>query len=251
MDWKTLRKDKLERTASYRPSDTRMGSLWGVLERMGDVWGRFLTLSWWEKGLVIGTGVLFTVFAPVAAFAFMGGGGDDSAVVAPTDTPIVIVADGPTPTITPQATSTPKRVAPTPTPRPPNRKDCDEIRGTNYQSDAEREWYVDNCEEPTETPTNTPRQPSQPPSQPPSVPTNTPVSQPSITAAQAKSLAVSWISSSPVFSELIVTPGLCSASGSGGGWTVTCTGSTPGCDGAACNITVRVCVSSSGSVRQC
>ena len=90
----------------------------------------------WEKGLVIGTGVLFTVFAPVAALAFMGGDGEDGAVVSvATSTPVVIIYDGPTPTITPQPTSTPKALAPTRTPKPPNREDCDAIQGTTYQSD--------------------------------------------------------------------------------------------------------------------
>jgi hypothetical protein len=250
MDWKSLREEKLAKTASYRPDDSRMGGIWGSIERLGDVWGRFLTLSWWEKGLVIGTGVLFTVFAPVAAFAFMGGDGEDGAVVSvATSTPVVIIYDGPTPTITPQPTSTPKALAPTRTLKPPNREDCDEIRGTNYQSDDERDWYTDNCDEPEPTDTATPIQ--GPPGNPPPVnPTDTPAPQPSISASQARSLAASWIRSSPAFGELNVSAGSCIASASGDGWRVSCTGDTTGCGAAACDIKISVCVSASG-VRQC
>lgn len=249
MDWKTLREEKLAKTASYRPTDARVGALWQAIDRIGDTWERFMVLSWWEKGLIIGASVLFVVLTPMAAFAFIGGDGDKGqAALFPTTTPVAIIADfTPTPTITPQATSTPKAVPPTPSPRPPNREDCDEILGTAYQSDDERDWFIANCDEPPPVDTATPVPP------PPvfQQPTDTPEPAPSITASQARALAAVWIGSNPAFGELTVSAGSCNAQASGDGWRVSCTGTTTGCEGAACDITVRVCVSSIGGVRQC
>ncbi len=58
-------------------------------------------------------------------------------------------------TDTPQPTATPIPVAPTTvptltprptaTPRPPDRFNCSAIKGTDYRSLAEREWYLANC----------------------------------------------------------------------------------------------------------
>ncbi len=246
MDWKTLREEKLAKAAAFRPTESRGGAWWSALDRLGDVWGHFMVRSWWEKGMVIGTGVLLTILTPIAAFALMGDDEGQAALI-PTSTPVAIIANsGPSPTITPQATSTPKAVPPSPTPKPPNREDCDKIRGTAYQSDDERDWFADNCDEPE--PTDTPR-PAQPPVN--QQPTNTPQPEVSISASQARSMAATWIRSNPAFSELIVSAAACNAQASGGGWRVTCTGTTPGCDGAACEIIIRVCISSGGSIRQC
>lgn len=250
MDWKTLREEKLAKTASYRPTDARVGALWQAIDRIGDTWERFMVLSWWEKGLIIGASVLLVVLTPMAAFAFIGGDGDKGqAALFPTTTPVAIIAGlDPTPTITPQATSTPKAVPPTPSPRPPNREDCDEIRGTAYQNATERDWFIDNCDEPEPTDTATPVPPPPPVNQ---QPTDTPQPEPSISAAEARSLAAGWIRSSPAFSELSVSSAGCNAQPSGDGWRVGCTGTTPGCEGTACEITIWVCVSSGGSTRQC
>ncbi len=250
MDWKTLREDRLAKAASYRPTEPREGAWWSALDRLGDVWGRFMVLSWWEKGLMIGAGVLLAVLTPMAAFAFIGGDGDKGqAALFSTSTPVAIIADsGPTPTITPQATSTPKAMPPTGTPKPPNREDCDEIQDTAYQSDDERDWFMANCDdepEPVDTATPVP---------PPIIiqqPTDTPQPEASISASQARSIAAGWVRSNPAFSELILSSGGCIAQASGSGWRVSCTGTTTGCAGAACEITIRVCVSSSGGVRQC
>ncbi len=46
------------------------------------------------------------------------------------------------PSATPEPTEEP---SPTPEPTPAYRTDCDAIRGTPYQSDEERAWYVQNC----------------------------------------------------------------------------------------------------------
>ncbi len=251
MDWKTLREEKLAKTASYRPTAPREGVLWTATEGMGNAWIRFLLLSVWEKGMVIGVGVLLAVIGPMAAFALMGGDEGQPALF-PTATPIAIIADsGPTPTITPQATSTPKAVPPTPTAKPLNREDCDEIRGTVYQSNDEQEWFIANCEEepePVDTATPEPVDSAPPVQQP----TNTPQPEPSISASQAQTMAASWIRSNVAFSELNVSTGGCNAQPSGSGWRVGCTGTTSGCQAATCDTLIWVCISSSGgSIRQC
>jgi len=54
------------------------------------------------------------------------------------------VADA-VPTVVVQPTSTPEPT-PTATPAPPdNREDCAEIRGTDYLSREERQWFLSNC----------------------------------------------------------------------------------------------------------
>ncbi len=250
MDWKTLREEKLAKTASYRPTKFREGIWWRATDRMGDVWARFMVLSWWEKGMMIGAGALLAVLPPMAAFALMGGD-EGQAALFPTATPIAIIADsGPTPTITPQATSTPKAVPPTHTPKPLNREDCDEIRGTVYQSDDEQDWFTANCDEepePVDTATPVPVDTAPPVQQP----TNTPQPEPSISASQAKTMAASWIRSNLAFSELTVSTAGCNALPSGTGWLVGCTGTTPGCQAATCDTLIWVCISSGGSIRQC
>jgi len=267
MDWKTLRKDKLAKAASYRPpEEPQRNSLWGAVDRVGELWARFMTPSWWEKGMVIGTAVLLAVLAPMAVFAIAGGDDDGaSAVVATsTDVPAVIGGAG---TDTPEPTSTPKAVpntrTPTTTPEP-NREDCDEIQGTAYQSETEEEWFLDNCgdEEPDDAdepnqpdpqddePDAPPAPPARPTNTPRPRPTNTPVPQPSISAGQAASLAAGWINSNPAYAELDIAPSSCSPQQDGTGWRVACTGTTSGCVGSACRITIWVCVTSS-SVRQC
>ncbi len=204
--------------------------------------------------MVIGTAVLLTVLAPMAVFALAGG--EDGAVLPlATDTPSAIVVDlEPTATSTPIPTKTPKAVPATATPKPENRKDCDEIKGTTYLSDDERDWYDDYCyePEPTDTPEPEPQEP-QPPQQPqqpqqPQTPTNPPA--PSMSASEAKSIAAGWIRSNPVYAELQVSSGSCTAQSSGAGWTVSCTATVTGCTGATCTQTVRVCVTDA-SVRQC
>lgn len=249
MDWKSIRQEKLAKAASYKPSERRGPNWWSSVDRFGEWWGRFMMLSWWEKGMVIGVGVLLALLGPMAVLALAGG--DDSAVLAPaTDTPSAIVVDIDQ-TQTPIPTKTPKAVPATLTPTPENRKDCDDIKGTPYLSDDERDWYDDNCfePEPTDTPTAEPQQTQQPQQpQAPQAPTDTPA--PSMSVSEAKSLAAGWIRSNPVYAELQISAGSCIAQASGGGWVVSCTGTTTGCTGAACSLTIRVCVTDS-SVRQC
>ncbi len=54
---------------------------------------------------------------------------------------------------TPRATLT--AAAGTSTPLP-DRRSCSEIRGTDYRSAAERQWYLDNCTGPALAPTPVP-----------------------------------------------------------------------------------------------
>lgn len=48
----------------------------------------------------------------------------------------------PSATVAPTATPEP---TPTATPDPQNRQDCGEIRGTDYLSQEERQWFLANC----------------------------------------------------------------------------------------------------------
>lgn len=64
-----------------------------------------------------------------------------------------------------QATSRQGQLAATATPTPlPDRESCEEIRGSEYRSEAERGWYLANCV-PTPTPV-----PAVPPPNPPPIP---------------------------------------------------------------------------------
>ncbi len=60
---------------------------------------------------------------------------EPAATTTPTATPTA------SPTATPTSTPTP---TPTPTPKP-DRSSCDQIRGTDYRSVSEREWFLDQC----------------------------------------------------------------------------------------------------------
>jgi hypothetical protein len=84
------------------------------------------------------------IFLVVAAVVFSAGGDDDDddgeqAQAQPTATR----AATQTATAAPTAAATPE---PEPEPTaPPNRESCAEIRGTNYLSDSERDWFNANC----------------------------------------------------------------------------------------------------------
>jgi hypothetical protein len=75
--------------------------------------------------------------------ATSGGGGDNGTKLAlnPTVSPSINNLDtAPTtsPTVKPTSTAVP-------TATPPNRADCDAIRGTDYESPEERTWFLANC----------------------------------------------------------------------------------------------------------
>lgn len=88
--------------------------------------------------------------APLAAFALAaaisagvtGGGGNGSG-----DDDYFRTSFGPTISsgnLDAPPTAPPPTAVPTPTPEP-NREDCNQIRGTEYRSGLEREWYLNNC----------------------------------------------------------------------------------------------------------
>ena len=88
-----------------------------------------------------------------------------------------------TPSTEPNATALPPEPTETPVPAeatvPPvtNRRDCNDIRGTDYLSGEERDWFLDNC---TAPPTQVPA-PQQPPAeQAPVQSTNCDPSYPSV-----------------------------------------------------------------------
>ncbi len=257
MDWKTLRRDRLAKAASFKPAERREGVWWNALDRAGDWWFRFMSLSWWEKGMVIGTGVLLAVLTPMAAFALAGGDDSQTALIPTSPTSAVIVDAGPIATPSPRPSSTPKAVpyTPTTTSTPvPIREDCDELRGADNGSPEEQLWFVANCEpalEPTpEPPPDQDPAPYVPPLPVPQQPTDTPQPEPSISRSQAVSLAATWIWNNPTYSELEVSAGSCIPQASGSGWRVGCTGTTSGCVGVACELTIWVCVTNA-STRQC
>jgi hypothetical protein len=199
--------------------------------------------------------VLGAIAAPIAIVAIMsGGGGGDGG--GKRDVPAVINLPGATSVQLPPTETRPP-AQPTSTPRPTKaaiRTDCDEIRGTAYRSDEEREWFVDNCDvtsvDPPDSsePTQPPNQP--PPSQPPAQPTEPPppTEPPSLTASDAISIAASSLASSGQYN---VSPGACSAASFGGNWIVTCNATLAGCPGSnpACRETLSTCVTPEGAIR--
>ena len=82
----------------------------------------------------------------VVTLATSGGGDDEDPVLAVNASPTPALSnidERPTASATVQATSTPEPEA---TPEePPNRGDCEAIRGTDYESPEEREWFLANC----------------------------------------------------------------------------------------------------------
>ena len=255
MNWYNLRRDKL---AKVHASDTRGRG--AVLERIADSWSRLLSLSWWEKGLTMGTAVLLLIGVPIVliALASGGGGGNDApqaAAIGATPTPAELVYQiAPTATITPtgQPTSTPAPVTATaerkatPTPRPADRTDCDAIRGTAYRSPSEHDWFLANCEEQSviAPPPATSPEPSIPPATVPPAPSPTPTPIPSFTASDAIALATAWWLANEAPIGYSVSGGSCNASSTGGEqWVVNCQAQLPGCQfQAVCELSFSVCL---------
>lgn len=249
MNWHNLRREKL---AKVHANDPRQRGV--VLGRLADSWFRFLSFSWWEKGLTMGTALLLLIGVPIAliALASGGGGGDapQAAAIGPTSTPAELVYQiAPTATITPtgQPTSTPAPVTATaerkatPTPRPADRTDCDAIRGTAYRSTSERDWFLANCEEsPGAPPPATDPGPSGPaPTVPPA-----PTPIPSFTASDAIALGTAWWLANEAPIGYTVSSGSCNASSTGGQqWVVNCQAQLPGCQfQAVCELSFSVCL---------
>jgi LPXTG-site transpeptidase (sortase) family protein len=71
-----------------------------------------------------------------------GGGDGNNDSAQPQPTPRLTSANLDVPAVTP--TSVPRAEPPAPS-LPPNRANCDQIRGTAYESPEERDWYLANC----------------------------------------------------------------------------------------------------------
>jgi hypothetical protein len=142
-------------------------------------------------------------------------------------------------------------LGPTPTPyRVSVRQNCDLIRGTEYRSDLERQWFEAHCLEPTPEPTEaaptaTPHSTdggNQPPPPPP--PTQAPPPPPTedvFTSNDAIAAAASWMSTG-TGAVYAVDQGSCNAVSTGGHWVVTCSVSLLGCHTAACAESLSACV---------
>jgi hypothetical protein len=223
--------------------------------RLFDFWQRFLAFSSWEKSFFLLGCALAVAISVGAVFALSRGGGGSAgdngggrpavigqpgATEAGGDldaTPTTIAfdpADIPTPLPTATFEPTPEEV----------RRDCDEIRGTPYRSDAERDWFVANCDpegdgaEPTPAGSGPATQPPPPPPPPP--PTDPPA-QVGLSAAEAISLAASWMANSGTKAYDVDT-GSCTAADFGAHWVVTCSAQLAGCQSAACRTTLSACV---------
>lgn len=238
MDWKTLRRERLAKTANYGPNRRRNSWWWRPIESARDWWERFHAFPFWEKLIVASTAVLFVALTPLALVSLIGGddGQTEASPLLPTPT-LYYIPTEPPPTDTPVPTPTALEPTPTATAEPsptllPDRTDCAAIAASSYRSSQERNWYLANCIEPDDPATATPPPPSA--TQPPST---------FYSAGEAAALVAGWIGSQPSLSELTILPGGCSARiVPAGQWRVSCQAETTGCVGAACVITITACL---------
>lgn len=193
--------------------------------RLSHAWGRFGALSVWEKSVIAGASLLIVMAVPAVIFAFSSrGGSDDSSVTAPRSTAERNTTPFPTATPYPRNNATPRPIAvggsppvPSPpalSPEPINRQDCGAIKGTPYQSEEERLWYLNNhCGDVEEDGGSVTEPPTEPPAQPPTEPPTQPPPDQGLTASQAISLGAQFLGASS---------GSCSAIDNGSYWRVTC-----------------------------
>lgn len=224
---------------------------WDVrARRMRDRWHRFAAAGWERTFFAVacGVAVIVAVIGVVALATSRGGGGNGAGAsvnTRPTEaqssngkaTPTAITIGVPDiPTNLPTETPPPE-----PTEDSSNRTDCDDIRGTSYRSSEERAWYEKNCGAFVNNP------PSQPPASTgntpvPVHPTSPPTSPPQgLSAGDAISLGISWMTTSAPKSYT-VDSSTCSAIHIGDHWIVSCTAHLAGCQSAACEAQLQVCV---------
>lgn len=250
MEGSESRREKLARIGvEARPREPRRG--WQVaLDRVADVWERFTAFSGWERAFFVGGCVLAVAVAVGAVVALTrSGGGDDARPVAvsrPRASPVPTT--GPAPTATPIDVA----VASLPTRSAANRENCDEIRGSEYLSDEERDWFLANCESeddggttvvsrpPGSGPAQPPQGGSSPPPPPPPPPTQPPPTG-GLSSSEAISLAIGWMTYDAP-EAYVVDGGSCSAVQIGDHWVVTCQATIAGCQGSVCAATLSVCV---------
>lgn len=187
--------------------------------------------------LIVGV-IIAALSVLVISLASGGGEKQPASAVGVRRTPTVLRQASPTATTPAIATPQPATAQPT------VRQDCDAIRGTDYQSEAERVYFQQNCLEPGAPATNPTRPPSVPTSAPPVVqPTAAPPASPAPAsdASTAIGLAVDWIAhqAAPSYAT---DAGSCNAVQASGHWVVTCNARLSGCQGSACEAIVSVCV---------
>jgi hypothetical protein len=201
---------------------------------------------WWRRFLhrrrgdallamtaVLIAGVVIAAIAVLVISLASGGGDKEQASAAIIQrTPAAVARSSPSLAPTTAATQ-PPAVA---TAQPAGRQDCAAIRGTSYQSEAERAFFQQNCLEPAEEPAPAANA-GQPTAAPPAA---TPVPGGS-DASNAIGLAVDWIAqhASPSYTT---DAGSCNALQASGHWVVTCNARLAGCQGSICEATVSVCV---------
>ena len=234
------RRDRLARLNLERMNRPPKQGMSGGLDRAVDSWNGFMAGSGWEKGFFAAAVLLIAGLAIGALFrltsnALDGGGGKKQ------------VAAGGT-----RATATPRQAPPTPTaivigvptfptPLPTDRTACDAIRGTSYNSDAERAFYEENCLVTPEPPAGGgddgggDEEPNDPPPEP------TDEGPPVVDAGYAIDLGVYWIEHYAP-QAYTVDSTTCNAFQTGGRWVVTCPANLVGCQGSACISNVSVCV---------
>ena len=182
----------------------------------------------------------------IIAGLFDACGGSDSTRIEDLEATITALTDDASPEapIIGEATPTATVVSLAAT-RMPDRLDCAAIRGTDYRSPAEREWFLANCLPPTLAPPAPTLSPAPPP--PPS----------GLTVAEAIDVATAWMNAEDFiwpFSGYSWSEAQCSArrsiipseipSGDTGAWRVSCVGESldPDCLPTQCSRSVTVCV---------
>ena len=195
---------------------------------------------------VLIAGVVIAALAVLVVSAATGGDDEPaSAAVAPR-TPTAARQTPVPPTAAAAASATP----PPPAAQVSFRQDCDAIAGTDYENEAERAFFQQNClepdgeapEPPTEAPDGpAPAAPFVPPTatQAASAPTVAPPPPPGSDASVAIGVAVGSIVRGGTY---VTDGGACSALRISSHWVVTCSARVAGCQGAVCNTTVSVCV---------
>ncbi len=219
--------------------------------RFQDRWHRF-TAGGWERTFFVGAAVVAIIVAAigVVALASGGGGGENSgsASAQARSTEAKPLTGKATPTaITIGVPDIPTNL-PTQTPLPePTEEDagdrtaCDQIRGTPYRSNEERAWFEKNCGASVTNPPSRPPGTGNTPVPPP--PTAPPPTSPpqGLTTSEVISLGVAWMTTSAP-KAYTVDSSTCSAVHIGDHWIVSCTGRLAGCQSAACERDLQVCV---------
>jgi hypothetical protein len=255
MEWRKIRREKLAKSLQIEKAEAERKQV-GAGGRIYERWERFTSSTDMVRLGIIGGVIILPILGWVLFTMVSGGSASDGQPGVVGDTYPTAVRTPPTSTPIPTPTTVPTR---RPTPKPgetavPNRENCDEIAGTSYISDVEREWFEANCgalvavpppeppgsdPQPTAEPAvappqppvrpPTPRPPNPPPPPPPPPPTEAP-SGPQWSAGQASNNAENWIVN---VANLADWAGPCGASWGSNRWTVSC---------ATSSGNIRVCI---------